>query len=167
MRGQLLHHLLTPSQVSLHRSRPAAWRPQLLLPPQGQSWTGLIPQQFLPRCSQRPSDARCRGEPAGRPQRCEAERRKESAGEEEEPHPIPLLPRSLSTHCMSTWMRPPLSSPASSPPCSWVSRGLCLRPTYSSHTAPYCTTIAHPRQPRGPPDFHWGCLYSRLRLVTI
>lgn len=141
-------NLLTPpSQVSLHRSHPAVWRPQLLLPPQGQNWTGHIPQRFLPRCSQRPSDARSRGEPVGRPQRCEAERRKRrrTTGEEEEPPTSLLRPSLYSLH-----FHLDASPPASSPPCSRESRGLYLHPTDSSHTAPYCTPITHPQQPHGP-----------------
>lgn len=55
------------------------------------------------------------------------------------------------------------STPASSPPCSWESRGLYLHPTDSSHTAPCCTPITHPQQPHSP----WLSLWMFVQPAVI
>lgn len=110
---QLMQLLIAFFQVSLHQSHPAAWHLQPLLLPRGRSWTGHTHLRSPPQFSRKPSDARSRGEPAGRPRRCEAGRagKKERSRTTSEEDDRPLLCPSLSSlYCLSD--RPPSQYPA-------------------------------------------------------
>lgn len=152
-------YILFLSQVYPHLLRPAAWRPQPLLPPQVWSWAAHIPQQSPPRCSRRPSDARSSGEPAGRPQRCESERN----GGRQEKKRIALFFVPLSPHCTSSSVPPSqfpallageqrtLPPPRRSKPHSTI--------MYTHHAAVKCSSC---HSDSTATDSLWGCLYGQL-----
>ncbi|KAG7215880.1 hypothetical protein INR49_021861, partial [Caranx melampygus] len=127
----------TPCSLASAASSPAA----------GTELNRPHPSAVPPRCSRRPSDARSRGEPAGRPRHCEAER---DRGQQERKRSILLLHPALSLSSLFSLgcHTPP---PASSPPCSRESRGLYLHPPHPppstklyTHHPPTRTTAARP-----------------------